>query len=216
MTREELEHAIRAAADITRQKTLIVIGSQAVLGQYPDAPAELLISMEVDIYAPKAPEMSDMIDGALGDLSPFQYQFGFSVDGVAPTTARLPSGWQQRLIPVCNPNTNGATGWCIEVHDIAVSKYFAGREKDLRYLKVLWKERLIDLDTFEKRLDTTDIDSATRQRIKSQARAHAAGREPGSAPKPTLADALAKFEPTRTAPTTAPQQRAPAKDHERD
>ena len=33
MTREQLEHAIRAAADITQQKELIVIGSQAVLGQ---------------------------------------------------------------------------------------------------------------------------------------------------------------------------------------
>ena len=44
MTRMELEHAIRASADVTRQNTLIVIGSQAVLGQYPDAPAELLNS----------------------------------------------------------------------------------------------------------------------------------------------------------------------------
>ena len=126
MTREQLEHAIRAAADITQQKELIVIGSQAVLGQYPDAPAELLISREVDLYAPRAPEMSDMIDGALGELSPFEITFGFHVDGVNPSTAMLPKGWEDRLIPVCNPNTNGATGWCLEVHDIAVSKYAAG------------------------------------------------------------------------------------------
>ena len=70
MTREELEHAIRAAADVTQQNDLIVIGSQAVLGQYPNAPAPLLISREVDIYAPNAPEMSDMIDGA--SAGPFQ------------------------------------------------------------------------------------------------------------------------------------------------
>ena len=44
MTRDELEHAIRAAADVAKQDTLIVIGSQAVLGQFPDAPAEFLIS----------------------------------------------------------------------------------------------------------------------------------------------------------------------------
>ena len=216
MTREELEHAIRASADVTKQNTLIVIGSQAVLGQYPDAPSELLNSMEVDLYAPKAPEMSDMIDGALGELSPFQNQFGFSVDGVSPNTALLPKGWEQRLTPVCNPNTNGATGWCLEVHDIAVSKYFAGREKDLRYLKVLWKERLINLDTIEKRLEATDIDSATRLRIRSQVLAHAANREPEKRPKPTLADAIATFEPPRTAPTVAQDQRAPAKNHERD
>ena len=29
------------------------------------------------------------------------------------------------MIPVCNANTNGATGWCLEPHDIAVAKYFA-------------------------------------------------------------------------------------------
>ena len=42
---------------------------------------------EVDLYAPKAPEMSDMINGAFGELSPFQNQFGFSVDGVSANTA---------------------------------------------------------------------------------------------------------------------------------
>ena len=59
MTRQELEHIIRAAADVTNQEELIIIGSQAILGQYPNAPEELLISMEADVYAPKAPEPSD-------------------------------------------------------------------------------------------------------------------------------------------------------------
>ena len=116
MTREELEHAIRAAADITKQDRLIVIGSQAILGQHPDAPAALLVSREVDIYAPDAPEKWDMINGALGEDSQFHKTFGFYVDGVSPTTARLPQGWESRLVAVCNPNTNGATGWCLEVH----------------------------------------------------------------------------------------------------
>ena len=52
MTRQELEHIIRAAADVTNEKELIIIGSQAILGQYPNAPEELLISMEADVYAP--------------------------------------------------------------------------------------------------------------------------------------------------------------------
>ena len=41
MTRQELEHIIRAAADVTNEKELIIIGSQAILGQYPNAPEEL-------------------------------------------------------------------------------------------------------------------------------------------------------------------------------
>ena len=66
MTRRDLEHIIRAAADVTRQRHLIIIGSQAILGQYPNAPEALLVSMEADLYAPDAPELSDFIDGALG------------------------------------------------------------------------------------------------------------------------------------------------------
>ena len=41
MTRSELEHLIRAAADIANDDDIVVIGSQAILGQFPDAPATL-------------------------------------------------------------------------------------------------------------------------------------------------------------------------------
>ena len=58
MRRDQLEHIIRAAADVTKQKDLIIIGSQAILGQYPNAPESLLVSMEADIYAPGAPHLA--------------------------------------------------------------------------------------------------------------------------------------------------------------
>jgi hypothetical protein len=44
MKRPELEHLIRAAADIADDDEIIVIGSQAILGQYPDAPPDLCVS----------------------------------------------------------------------------------------------------------------------------------------------------------------------------
>jgi hypothetical protein len=37
MTREQLEHAIRAACDVTGDNEVYVFGSQAILGQYPEA-----------------------------------------------------------------------------------------------------------------------------------------------------------------------------------
>jgi hypothetical protein len=40
MTRAELEHVIRAAGSIAEVEDLVVIGSQAVLGEFPDAPAD--------------------------------------------------------------------------------------------------------------------------------------------------------------------------------
>jgi hypothetical protein len=41
MQRPQLEHIIRAAAGITGAHEFVIVGSQAVLGQFPDAPAEL-------------------------------------------------------------------------------------------------------------------------------------------------------------------------------
>jgi hypothetical protein len=38
MTRLELEHAIRASCDVAGDDEVYVFGSQAILGQYPDAP----------------------------------------------------------------------------------------------------------------------------------------------------------------------------------
>jgi len=52
VTRHELEHAIRATCDVTDETEVIVFGSQAILGQFPDAPDELRQSAEADI-APK-------------------------------------------------------------------------------------------------------------------------------------------------------------------
>ena len=46
MTRADLEHIIRAAGTIADVDDVVVIGSQAVLGEFPDAPAELLVSNE--------------------------------------------------------------------------------------------------------------------------------------------------------------------------
>jgi hypothetical protein len=36
------EHLLRAASAIANEREFVVIGSQAILGQYPDAPASLL------------------------------------------------------------------------------------------------------------------------------------------------------------------------------
>ena len=76
MRRDQLEHIIRAAAAVTKQNDLIIIGSQAILGQYPNAPEPLLVSMEADIYAPGAPHLSDYIDGALGPDTAFDTTHG--------------------------------------------------------------------------------------------------------------------------------------------
>jgi hypothetical protein len=128
MKRSELEHVIRAAGAIAEDREIVVIGSQAVLGQYPDAPMVLLASMEADVFPRNHPERAELIDGSIGEGSSFHEQFGYYAQGVGSSTAVLPRGWEQRLVRVKNANTGGVEGLCLEVHDLAISKYVAGRE----------------------------------------------------------------------------------------
>ncbi len=58
MNRAALEHILRAAAAIANEHDLMVIGSQAVLGQFPEAPAALLASIEADVYPSTAVQIS--------------------------------------------------------------------------------------------------------------------------------------------------------------
>jgi hypothetical protein len=63
------------------------------------------------------------------------------------------------LVPLHNENTRGATGWCLEVHDLAVSKLVAGREKDIEYLQALFRHRLAQPALVRKRLAMTALAS---------------------------------------------------------
>src|SRR5271170_5284193 len=98
MTRPQLEHVIRAAGTIADVEDLIVIGSQAILGEFPNAPEELLVSNEADVYPSRHPERSDLIDSTIGEGSPFQKSFGYYAYGVGEATAILPRRWRERLI----------------------------------------------------------------------------------------------------------------------
>ena len=109
MTRSELEHIIRAACAIAGDTELVIIGSQAVLGQFPNAPEELLTSTEADVFPKNRPERADLIEGSIGELSPFHETFGYYAQGVGPETATLPLGWQERLVVVRSAATRGAT-----------------------------------------------------------------------------------------------------------
>ena len=152
MTRAELEHAIRAACDVSGDDEVYVFGSQAILGQYPDAPASLRQSAEADIAPVTAVDMADVIDAHLGELSPFHDAFGFYVHGLSIETAILPLGWQERAIAVRNDNTRNKTGWCVEAHDLAASKLVAFRDKDRNFVRTLLVEQLIDAQTLTRRL----------------------------------------------------------------
>lgn len=164
MRRHDLEHVIRAAAEIADDMEIVVIGSQAILGSFPDAPRELLLSMDADVYPKNRPERADLIDGSIGEGSPFHDTYGYYAQGVDETTAILPHRWRERLVPVRNENTRGPTGWCLEAHDLVVAKTMAGRDKDLRFLEAAARHGLVRRDTLLSRLSETSVDEELRTR----------------------------------------------------
>jgi hypothetical protein len=165
MERTDLEHIIRVAGSITQDDEIIIIGSQAVLGQYPHAPKALLRSMEADIYPKNKSHLSDLVDGSIGELSPFHETFGYYAHGVGKETVVLPDGWEQRLIPIRNKNTAGVTGWCLEIHDLIISKYVAGRERDLEFASEAIKQGLAQEKLLRERISMLHVEQSVKDRI---------------------------------------------------
>ena len=168
MQRLDLEHIIRASGDVAEDDEIVIIGSQSILGQFPNAPMRLLASMEADVYPNHNPALADRVDGAIGEGSSFHELHGYYAQGVGPDTAELPSGWKDRLVVVKNENTNGIAGLCLEVHDLAVSKFVAGRHKDHEFIQELIRHEMIQKKTVLARLVEAELRDAERSRIRSK------------------------------------------------
>lgn len=99
MTRDQLEHILRAAATITGCEEIVVVGSQAILGEHPDAPAEMRVSNEADVYPRARPELASLIDGAIGELSAFHDTFRYYAEA-----------WAQKRRPCQGAGSGGLYG----------------------------------------------------------------------------------------------------------
>jgi hypothetical protein len=167
MTREQLEHAIRAACEVAKDSELWIFGSQAILGEFPDAPKELRTSIEVDVQPKNRIDKVDEIDGALGELSLFHQTHGFYVHGLPiEEAATLPISWKQRVTEVFDEiATNGKTGWCVEAHDLAASKLVAYRQKDRNFVRLLLTEGMINAEILIERIRSLTIDKPFLERL---------------------------------------------------
>ena len=71
MNFEELEHIVLAARELTEETEFIAIGSQSLRSASPTSPRELRRSPELDITARSNPQVADLIDENLGEITPF-------------------------------------------------------------------------------------------------------------------------------------------------
>jgi hypothetical protein len=138
------------------------------------------MSAEADVYPLHHPERADLIDGSIGEGSHFHETFGYYAQGVAEETATLPDGWRSRLVRISNVNTAGTIGLCLEVHDLAISKYVAGREKDVQFTRELARHGLTDEKALLKRLAETTLNSAVREIVTGRIRGDSRARKTSS------------------------------------
>jgi len=166
MNRLQLEHIIRAAGSIADDNEIIVLGSASIFAQFPNLPDRFLLSVEADIFPKNKPHMTDIIDGSIGELSPFHDAFGYYAHGVSVETAsNLPAGWEKRLIPLKTDNTGGVTGWCLDIHDLIAGKYLSARDKDLEFIITAIKQGLVKEHVLRHRIEMLETDASQKERI---------------------------------------------------
>lgn len=64
-----------------------------------------------------------------------------------------------------NENTNGISGLCLEIHDLMISKLYAGRDKDIEFFKAAVNLGLLSKETLIDRLNKTSLSNERRRII---------------------------------------------------
>jgi hypothetical protein len=170
MTREELEHIIRACADLTGQYEFMIVGSQSILGAIPNPEAVFTMSAEADIYPMLAPELAEKIEGAIGEGSQFHATHGYYAQGVGPETAVLPAGWMQRVHRVQSEATNLRVGYCLDVVDLFLSKAVAARDKDREFCMALLQHGHVTTLQALDLIETMPLDDSEQRKLRATIR----------------------------------------------
>ncbi len=152
----------------------MIIGSQAILGHWADAPREMCFSLEFDAYPANFEEWealhpgleaSEEVEALFGYESDFHRQFGFYVDGVDASTARLPPDWQDRkkIVPVARGDRD-LVAIVPGIADLVVSKLCRLDEKDEQWIEACHSAEPLDLVAVGQLLGTVDIEPELRER----------------------------------------------------
>lgn len=176
-TVDDLERAVRALATHFKCDTTVIVGSQAILVGWPDAPILFRTSPEIDAYPGNAREWealrradgddveaSEEIYVRFGQGLPFHNTHGFYIDGVDEDTARLPPGWKSRAV-MREVVVDGVTVCAIAsaMTDLIVSKLLAFRDKDKDFVRAYHRVRHLDRSHVKRLL--TDMMVPETQRV---------------------------------------------------
>lgn len=152
MRKLDLFELIRQINEISSDEKPIIVGSQAIHAFTENLPEIAKKSIECDfLLVGGKTDIRTEITKNLGVFSDFQLEHGFYADALGLATVVLPTGWRERLQPLLDENGE-IVAYCAEMHDIAVSKLIAGREKDFRFLQDVFLLEIISIEQFIDRI----------------------------------------------------------------
>ncbi len=107
LRKEAIAHLVRAVAGVSGHSSFVMIGTGAVIAQLKHVPLDLMRTREIDIYpqgVPDAEDIATLIDGTLGEGSPFDETFGYYAQAseserpACPTVGRSGPSPSTRLV----------------------------------------------------------------------------------------------------------------------
>jgi hypothetical protein len=165
MTKLQLEKLLLKAANVARERDFFLIGSQALRGISPSIPRDFPATEEADLYPRRNPQAWNILRMKLGKASAFFKRNGYYLDCTDPALSTLPEGWLERLIPFRTPRTRDVTAWCLEAHDLFVSKMVAWREKDQLYLAAMLRHKLAKVAVILTRIEELPVSNSEKQEL---------------------------------------------------
>lgn len=164
MNRNNVGQLLIAASEVTPWRDFVIIGSLSVLGAVEEPPDDMIASIDVDLYPRDDPAGAGDIGRALGLGSRFEAEHGIYADPVSPQLATLPEGWETRLVTV--KFGREVTGWFLDPHDAAVSKYARGEPRDRRWIRAGLRAGVLRWDRLDRRLFDTVMETDERIRAR--------------------------------------------------
>jgi hypothetical protein len=147
----QLLDLIRRVHELTNINEPVIVGSQSLFALTDQVPPIVARSVEADfLVAQHGIDLRNKVSDELGVTSGFYEAHGYYADPLGLATVVLVPGWQDRLQPLKDENET-VVAQCLELHDVAVSKLMAGRDKDFVFLDALLDSQLISIITLIER-----------------------------------------------------------------
>jgi hypothetical protein len=165
-TIDDLHRAVRSLAVHFDTDVVVIVGSQSVLLEWPDAPVLMRTSGEIDAYPGNIRDWeaknpgdlaSEEINVLFGWGSQFHDTFGFYIDGVDETTAKLPPDWQARAIMIdVDAHGKRVTALAPCPEDMVCAKLNRLVDKDRAYIEARHRARPLDFGVIRERFRQTE------------------------------------------------------------